>query len=99
MSSHRTLRTFRRMPPGKVRVRFVRRTATAENGDIVVALIGEEATVKRIFVEKDHIRLQPENDEFEFPCLFPPIVSFLYFFSLGLHPAGCRIVTFSISYI
>ena len=35
---------------------------TALNGDIVVALIGEEATIKRFFKEKDHIRLQPEND-------------------------------------
>ncbi|ACD51508.1 transcriptional repressor LexA [Clostridium botulinum] len=35
---------------------------TALNGDIVVALIDEEATIKRFFKEKDHIRLQPEND-------------------------------------
>ena len=33
----------------------------AENGDIVVALIGEEATLKRIFYEDGHVRLQPEN--------------------------------------
>jgi repressor LexA len=35
----------------------------AKNGEIVVALVGEdqEATVKRFFREKDHIRLQPEN--------------------------------------
>lgn len=44
---------------------IVRRTNTAQNGDIVVALIGDEATVKRIYVEEDHIRLQPENDAFE----------------------------------
>lgn len=44
---------------------IVRKTPTAENGDIVVALIGDEATVKRIYFEKDHIRLQPENDAFE----------------------------------
>jgi repressor LexA len=37
----------------------------AANGDIVVALVGEEATVKRYFREPDHIRLQPENDEME----------------------------------
>ena len=43
---------------------IVKKTPVAENGDIV-ALVGDEATVKRIFVEKDHIRLQPENDEFE----------------------------------
>jgi repressor LexA len=35
----------------------------ATNGDIVVALVGEEATVKRYFRERDHIRLQPENTE------------------------------------
>ena len=44
---------------------IVQRTNTAQNGDVVVALIGDEATVKRIFVEKDHIRLQPENPAFE----------------------------------
>ncbi|MBN7574056.1 repressor LexA [Clostridium sp. 2-1] len=35
---------------------------TAMNGDIVVALIEDSATIKRFFKEKDHIRLQPEND-------------------------------------
>ncbi|AJG99531.1 transcriptional repressor LexA [Clostridium beijerinckii] len=35
---------------------------TAINGDIVVALIEDSATIKRFFKEKDHIRLQPEND-------------------------------------
>ena len=44
---------------------IVRRTETAENGDIVVALVGEEATVKRFFKEDGHFRLQPENDAFE----------------------------------
>ena len=44
---------------------IVRRTNTAQNGDVVVALIGDEATVKRIYMESDHIRLQPENPEFE----------------------------------
>jgi repressor LexA len=38
---------------------------TAADGDIVVALLGEEATVKRFFREPDHIRLQPENDAME----------------------------------
>ncbi len=33
------------------------------DGDVVVALLGEEATVKRFFRETDHIRLQPENDD------------------------------------
>lgn len=41
----------------------VERTPTAENGDIVIVLLdNEEATCKRFFREKDHIRLQPEND-------------------------------------
>lgn len=39
----------------------VRPAEQASNGEIVVALIGEEATVKRFFREKDQIRLQPEN--------------------------------------
>ncbi|MFZ5644202.1 MAG: transcriptional repressor LexA [Bacillota bacterium] len=43
----------------------VRQQPTANNGDIVVALIEEEATVKRLFREKDHIRLQPENQSME----------------------------------
>ena len=38
---------------------------TADDGEIVVALIGDEATVKRYFREKDHIRLQPENEAME----------------------------------
>ncbi|HHY05304.1 MAG TPA: transcriptional repressor LexA [Thermoanaerobacterales bacterium] len=35
--------------------------STAENGDIVVALIGDEATIKRFYKEKSYFRLQPEN--------------------------------------
>lgn len=35
---------------------------SAINGDIVVALIEDSATIKRFYKEKDHIRLQPEND-------------------------------------
>jgi repressor LexA len=38
---------------------------TAQDGDIVVALLGDEATVKRYFKEPDHIRLQPENETME----------------------------------
>ena len=38
---------------------------TAQDGDIVVALLGEEATVKRYFRESDHVRLQPENASME----------------------------------
>ena len=40
---------------------LVREQATARNGDIVVALVEGEATVKRFFLENDRIRLQPEN--------------------------------------
>jgi len=39
----------------------IRQQATANNGEIVAAMIGEEATVKRFYRERDHIRLQPEN--------------------------------------
>ena len=38
---------------------------TAGDGEIVVALLGEEATVKRFFRESDHVRLQPENEAME----------------------------------
>jgi repressor LexA len=43
----------------------VRPADTADDGEIVVALIGEEATVKRYFRESDHVRLQPENEAME----------------------------------
>ena len=43
----------------------VRPQDTALDGEIVVALVGEEATVKRFFKEADHIRLQPENASME----------------------------------
>jgi repressor LexA len=43
----------------------VRRQDTARNGEIVVALVEDEATVKRFFKESDHVRLQPENSELE----------------------------------
>jgi repressor LexA len=43
----------------------VRPQDTADDGDIVVALVGEEATVKRFFREDDHVRLQPENTTME----------------------------------
>ncbi len=44
---------------------IVRKQETAGDGDIVVALVGEEATVKRFFHEDDHVRLQPENEAME----------------------------------
>lgn len=40
------------------------RTPIASEGQIVVALIGDEATVKRFYREKNGFRLQPENDDF-----------------------------------
>ena len=43
----------------------VRPQDTAQDGEIIVALVGEEATVKRFFREADHIRLQPENAAME----------------------------------
>lgn len=52
---------------------IVHRTPTAENGEIVVALVGEEATVKRFYKEKGHFRLQPENDSFE-PIIVDEVV-------------------------
>lgn len=41
---------------------FVNSCSTARNGDIVVALVDDSATVKTFYKEKGHIRLQPEND-------------------------------------
>ena len=43
----------------------VRPQEDAIDGEIVVALVGEEATVKRFFRENDHVRLQPENETME----------------------------------
>ena len=43
----------------------VERTPTAHTGEIVVALLEDEATVKRLYREADGVRLQPENDAFE----------------------------------
>ncbi len=42
----------------------VEQTPVADNGDIVVALIDDEATVKRFYKEDGHFRLQPENDKY-----------------------------------
>ena len=47
---------------------IIEQCSSANNGDIVVALIENEATIKRFFKETDHIRLQPENDT------MPPII-------------------------
>lgn len=50
----------------------VRRQPEARNGDIVVALVDDEATVKRFFKENGHFRLQPENDTME-PIIVPEV--------------------------
>ncbi len=52
---------------------FVKCCNTAKNGDIVVALVDDSATVKTFYKEKDHIRLQPENDSME-PIIVPDCV-------------------------
>ena len=44
---------------------IARRTPVAENGQIVVAIVGDEATVKTFYKEKGHFRLQPENSTME----------------------------------
>ena len=59
---------------------FVRKMNFPNNNDIIVALLDEEATVKRFFKEQDHIRLQPENPDYK------PIIinkNDLYFRILG----------------
>jgi len=48
---------------------LVRPQATAENRDIVVAMVDDEATLKRFYRKRDHIRLQPEN-----PAMAPIII-------------------------
>ncbi|MBI4341122.1 MAG: transcriptional repressor LexA [Candidatus Omnitrophica bacterium] len=44
---------------------IVRQQPTAQDGDIIVALLGDEATVKRFFKEDDRVRLQPEHPTME----------------------------------
>ncbi|MGE5605290.1 MAG: transcriptional repressor LexA [Bacteroidota bacterium] len=51
---------------------IVNKESVAKNGDIVVALLGDEATVKRFYKETTHVRLQPENDQYE-PILSPNV--------------------------
>ncbi len=52
---------------------IVKRQNDAKNGDIVVAMTEEnEVTLKTFYKEKDHIRLQPENDTME-PLIFPNV--------------------------
>ena len=49
---------------------LIKKQNIANNGDIVVALIEDEATVKTFYKEKDHIRLQPENSTMD-PIIVP----------------------------
>lgn len=49
---------------------LVKKQSNANNGEIVVALIDDEATVKTFYKEKDHIRLQPENSTMD-PIIVP----------------------------
>ncbi|MBO6107805.1 MAG: transcriptional repressor LexA [Eubacterium sp.] len=52
---------------------IAQQTPVAKNGDIVVALIDDSATVKTYYKEKDHFRLQPENDTME-PIIVPEVI-------------------------
>ena len=49
---------------------IIEKASTASNGDIVVALIENDATIKRFYKEKDHIRLQPANSTMS-PIILP----------------------------
>lgn len=49
---------------------LVQKQKTCQNGDVVVALVEDSATVKTFYKEKDHIRLQPENDSMD-PIIVP----------------------------
>ncbi len=44
---------------------IVEQTNTAQNGEVIVALVDDSATVKRFYAEDGHFRLQPENDFME----------------------------------
>lgn len=44
---------------------IVKRQSTASNGEVIVALVDDSATVKRFYKENGHFRLQPENDTME----------------------------------
>ena len=49
---------------------LVQKQKTCQNGDVVVALVEDSATVKTFYKEKDYIRLQPENDSMD-PIIVP----------------------------
>lgn len=44
---------------------IIRRQSTASNGEVIVALVDDSATVKRFYKENGHYRLQPENDDMD----------------------------------
>ena len=54
---------------------LVKRQNTAKNGDMVVALVEDSATVKTFYKENGHIRLQPENDYMD-PIILPDVEIF-----------------------
>ena len=51
---------------------LVKSQNTAKNGDMVVALVEDSATVKTFYKENGHIRLQPENDYMD-PIILPDV--------------------------
>lgn len=51
----------------------VQKTSVSKNGDIVVAMIEDEATVKTFYRENGHIRLQPQNHELD-PIIVPDVI-------------------------
>ena len=53
------------MPASLTVIRLVRQQSSASNGDIVVALVEDSATVKTFYKEDGYYRLQPENDSME----------------------------------
>ena len=63
---------------------IVRRQANADPGDIIVALVDDEATVKRFFIDGKHVRLQPENPAIE-PILFDTNDVMILGKVIGLH--------------
>ena len=63
---------------------IVRRQANADPGDIVVALVDDEATVKRFYIDGEQVRLQPENPTIE-PTLFNTTDVMILGKVIGLH--------------
>ena len=52
---------------------LVQQQSTARNGDMVVALVDDSATVKTFYKEDGHYRLQPENDAMD-PIIVPDVM-------------------------